>query len=352
MSAREPQARLTRGQKVVLVAATVPMIGAGVAGGYGTYTNIATEFGRAATALGVVAAGEGVTLVLALVMVGLTMLGQSAPAPVRAGLWLAPVAAALTGIVVADNGTEAVVYGMTPMAMSASAEGIGLLARRIVVHHTGVDMEVQRRNAETVQRLAYHRARAANHPSEWARKRSLRASWRLAARVGEGDAELGAQLVEVQRERLREGADAALADMLSVGTSKPAVETVVERVEVPVVTRPEVTDTPLAEPVPAIAAAPVKRLVICGDRKVWPLVVPAVDDDEEVSDEAGVRLPTDTAANVIRAGWVMGTSVAETARLATRSTSYVKKVFARLDESRDAEPAPPSISLVPPAVTA
>ncbi|MCX4824869.1 hypothetical protein OG883_34455 [Streptomyces sp. NBC_01142] len=176
MSASEPQARLTRGQKVVLVAATAPMIGAGVAGGWGTYTNIVTEFGRAATALGVVAAGEGVTLVLALVMVGLTMLGQSAPTPVRAGLWLAPIAAALTGIVVADSGTEAVVYGMTPMAMSASAEGIGLLARRIVVHRTGMDMEVQRRNADTVQRLAYHRARAANHPSERARKRSLRAS--------------------------------------------------------------------------------------------------------------------------------------------------------------------------------
>ncbi|MCX4824870.1 hypothetical protein OG883_34460 [Streptomyces sp. NBC_01142] len=144
--------------------------------------------------------------------------------------------------------------------------------------------------------------------------------------------------MQVQRERLREGADAALADMLSVGTPQPAVETVIERVEVSVDTLPEVTDTALEEPVPAIAAAPVKRLVICGDRKVWPAVVPALDDDEEVSDEPADRLPTEAAANVIRACWVMGTSVADTARQSTRSTSYVKKVFARLDEQREAEP--------------
>ncbi|MFF3060885.1 conjugal transfer protein [Streptomyces sp. NPDC057909] len=216
--------QLTRGQIIVLAAATVPMIGAGAAGGWGTYTNITAEFHRAATALGVVAAGEGVTLVLALVMVGLTMLGQAAPAPVRAGLWIAPIAAAVTGIVVADDATEAVVYAMTPMAMSASAEGLGLLARRIVVHRTGVDMEVQRRNAETLQRLAYHQARAANHPSKGARKRSLSASWRLAARVGEDDAELGVNLVHVQRERLTDGADAALAGMFTVGAAAAAAE--------------------------------------------------------------------------------------------------------------------------------
>ena len=51
---------LTKGQATVLIGATIPMIAAGVVGGWGTYTNIVTEFGRAATALGVVAAGEGV----------------------------------------------------------------------------------------------------------------------------------------------------------------------------------------------------------------------------------------------------------------------------------------------------
>jgi hypothetical protein len=96
---------------------------------------------------------------------------------------------------------------------------MGLLARRIVVFRTGVDAEAQRRNAATVQRLAYHRARAVNHPSDHARKRSERASWRLARRVGVGDAQLGARLVGVQRERLTEGADAALAGMF--GTAVP-----------------------------------------------------------------------------------------------------------------------------------
>lgn len=208
--------KLTRGQRIVLVAATVPMVAAGGLGGWGTYTNISVEFGRAATAIGVVAAGEGVVLVLAMVMVGLTLLGQSSPAPVRVGLWLAPIAAAATGVVVADDTTEAVVYGVTPLAMSASAEGLGLLARRVVVFLTGVDVEAQRRNAETMQQLAYHRARAVKHPNEEQRQESELESWKLAAKVGVGDVQLGAHLVEVQRDRLGDGADAALADMLTV----------------------------------------------------------------------------------------------------------------------------------------
>ncbi|MFF2640335.1 conjugal transfer protein [Streptomyces niveus] len=218
--------KLTGGQIAVLVAASLPMVAAGGLGGWGTYTNIAAEFGRAATAIGVVAAGEGVTLVLALVMVATTMLGQAAPAPVRVGLWLAPIAAAAVGIVVADDVTEQVVYGMTPLAMSAAAEGLGLLARRIVIYRTGVDMEVQRRNATTMQRLAYHQARAANHPGEWTRNRSERASWRLAARVGEDDAQLGASLVGVQRDRLTEGADAAMVGMFTVAPTVAETVTV------------------------------------------------------------------------------------------------------------------------------
>lgn len=210
------RARLTWGQGIVLGLATVPMIAIGGFGAWGTYSNVVTEFGRAATAAGVVAAGEGVTLVLALVMLGLTMLGQTSPAPVRAGLWGAPLAAALIGVAVADTVTEAVVYAFTPMAMCASAEGLGLISRRIVVYRTGVDVETQRRNAATVQRLAYHQARAANHPDEDVRDRSARASWRLVKHVGVGDVELGAGLVDLQRERLKQGADAALAGMLAV----------------------------------------------------------------------------------------------------------------------------------------
>ncbi|MDH6226230.1 hypothetical protein [Streptomyces sp. MJP52] len=211
--------QLTTGQKAMLIAATVPMVAAGAFGAWGTYTNVVEEFGRAATAAGVVAAGEGVALILALVMVGLTLLGQSAPLPVRAGLWAAPVAAAITGIAVADTTTEAIVYAVTPMAMTASAEGLGLLARRVVIYVTGVDAEAQRRNAATVQRLAVAQARAANHPDRAARAWATRRSWRLFGRVGVGDQALGADLVDVQRDRLRQGADAALVGMLSLGTT-------------------------------------------------------------------------------------------------------------------------------------
>lgn len=214
---------LTSGQRAVLIAATVPMIGAGGLGAWGTFTNITAEFGRAATALGVVAAGEGVTLVLALVMVGLTMLGQAAPWPVRAGLWAAPVAAAVTGVVVADNGTEAVVYGITPMAMCASAEGLGLLARRIVVYRTKVDIEAQRRNARIMRRIAFHRARAERHPKDRVQKRSALIAWWLLRRAGEGDAELGVDLIRVQRVKLTEGAELALDDMLTGSSPVPAL---------------------------------------------------------------------------------------------------------------------------------
>lgn len=216
--------RLTRGQTSVLVASILPMAVSGALGAWGTYTNIADVFDRSATALGVVAAGEGATFVLALVLVGLTMLGQSAPAPVRVGLWALPAVASFTGLVVARTATEAVVFAVTPMAMTVSAEGIGLVARRIVVYRTGVDAEAQRRNADTVRALAYHRARAVNHPSDWARKHSKKAAWRLARRVGVGDQQLGDQLTGIQREKLSEGADLALVDMLGLpvaGESAP-----------------------------------------------------------------------------------------------------------------------------------
>jgi len=148
----------------------------------------------------------------------------------------------------------------------------------------------------------------------------------------------------------REAATVAeLADTLA-----PAVEVQVDHPGVPTATPVEVTATePVAieppEPGPAV-----EPLVICGDRQVWHPEFPARDEDDEVTGATLDRLPTEAAANVIRAAWVMGTSVTETARQATRSTSYVKKVFARLDEERQAgdieflaETRAPSVALVP-----
>lgn len=215
MSTRE----LSNGQAVVLGVAAAAMLAVGGVGAAGTYSNAVSEFHRQATAAGVVAAGEGLTLILALTMLGLTMLGQSAPAWVRVGLWLTPVAASLTGVAIADGLRDRVVYAVTPLAMSGAAEGLGLIARRIVVYRTGRDAEADRRNAHTVQRLAYQQAVAAGHPDDEQRDDAIRKAWKLAGKVGVGDPLLAEGLVEVSRARLRQGADAALAGML---TAAPA----------------------------------------------------------------------------------------------------------------------------------
>ncbi|MGW5479688.1 hypothetical protein [Streptomyces sp. NPDC004008] len=285
-----PERSLSRGQACVLGAAAVPMVAFGGLGAVGTYSNITSVFHRSATALGVVAAGEGATLVLALVLVGLTMLGQSSPAAVRIGLWTLPAVASLTGAAVAKTTTEAVVFAVTPMAMCVSAEGMGLLARRIVVYRTGVDAEAQRRNAAVMQRLAYHRARAANHPEEKARNKSELASWKLAEKVGAGDALLGAHLVDVQRERMTAGADAALAGMFALPVTAPApgatpapetpaVEPADEEGVTPGVTEEDTQVTPEFETVPAGPVTP-----------VTPAVTPPVTLDE-IAAVAGVPTP-------------------------------------------------------------
>ncbi|MFJ3663136.1 conjugal transfer protein [Streptomyces sp. NPDC090119] len=214
---------LTKGQIAVLTAAAVAMLAVGTVGAVGTYGNVVSEFHRRATAGGVVASGEGLTLILSLIMLGRTMLGMASPAAVRAGLWLAPVSASFTGLAIADSVTESAVYAVTPLAMSGAAEGLGLIARSIVVYRTGVDAETMRRNADVARRLAYERAVADSHPGKLKKKWAVRRYWRLAQHVGVGDAQLGAGLVDVQRTRVRDGADAALASMYGVATP-PALE--------------------------------------------------------------------------------------------------------------------------------
>lgn len=203
---------LTAAQKAVLAVAFAPMLATGVAGGIGTYTNIAAKYGDG-TAVGAVAAGEGAVVVLALVLLGLTMLGQSAPAPIRIGLWLLPAGASAMALTAASGLGQQIVYALTPMGMTVAAEGMAFLARRIVVHVDGRDSEAEAHAAAVVRELAYHRARATHHPTDWVRKASERRSWRLARRVGRGDAHLAARLLDVQRVRVQSGADAALADM-------------------------------------------------------------------------------------------------------------------------------------------
>lgn len=215
----ETRKPLTKVQIGVLTAAFVPMLATGVIGGIGTYSNIGHSYGQG-TALGALAAGEGATAVLALVLLGLTMLGQSSPRVVRVGLWALPAAASVMGAMAAPDIGRTVIYALTPMGMSVSAEGMAFLARRIVVHIDGRDAENERRTADVVQALAYHRARAAHHPSDRVKTWSERKSWRLARKVGVGDAALGSRLLEVQRDRVTAGANAALLSMF--GGTDPA----------------------------------------------------------------------------------------------------------------------------------
>ncbi|MEU3402627.1 conjugal transfer protein [Streptomyces sp. NPDC006670] len=264
---------LTRAQKTVLGLAFVPMVGTGLAGGFGTYTNISNAYGRG-TAVGAVAAGEGATAVLALVLLGLTMLGQSSPLVIRSGLWALPAAASAMSSMAAKSPGEIVIYALTPMGMTASAEGAAFLARRIVVHRDGRDAESERHAAEVIQALAYQRAMAANHPDEKVRRKSELAAWKLARKVGTGDLALADRLLDVQRDRITAGADSALVAMFGASTtpalttgSAPGTPAIESTQTIPYRStsdrekstdrEPAAPDLPAAEePAPALAAAP------------------------------------------------------------------------------------------------
>ncbi|MEU9776839.1 conjugal transfer protein [Streptomyces sp. NPDC047968] len=248
---------LTTAQKVVLAAAFVPMLATGVAGGAGTYSNISHAYGSG-TALGAVAAGEGATAVLALVLLGLTMLGQSSPAIIRVGLWALPAAASVMAATAADDPGRTVIYAVTPMGMCVSAEGMAFLARRIVVHQDGRDIEAEAKAAAVVRALAYHRARAVNHPQARVRKSSDRTSWRLARKVGLGDASLGVRLLDIQRERVTSGADAALAAMFTAPDSHTPALTTNQDETLEITTNRLGSDLQesAAEPAPAVAELP------------------------------------------------------------------------------------------------
>ncbi|WP_229884591.1 conjugal transfer protein, partial [Streptomyces toxytricini] len=280
---------------MVLGAAFVPMLATGAAGGAGTFSNIRGAYGSG-TALGAVAAGEGATAVLAIVLLGLTLLGQSAPLVIRAGLWALPAAASAMSAMAATTPGEMVIYALTPLGMTASAEGAAFLARRIVVYRDGRDAEAERRAAEVVQAMAYHRARAANHPDEKVRRKSDLESWKLARKVGAGDLALGEKLLDVQRDQLTAGAQAALSAMFALAPTAPAdrvlpvgpvesgsgvtVELEVDRSTRPIdpvnAEEPEQTGTERLtsdQPLPALAPAPADLLPVEEEESTPPAAV-------------------------------------------------------------------------------
>lgn len=207
---------LTKIQRRLLIATILPIIAVGVGGGIGTYSNLSKVYGEG-TALGALAAGEGATAVMAMILIITTALGQSSPAVVRVGLWALPMAAAAMGATAADGIGQTIVYALTPMAITASAEGVAFLTRRVVIHQQGRDVDAEARAASVIRDLAYHQARANSHPDAKTRKKSVKKSWKLAAKVGTGDVTLGADLMDVQRARLTQAAGIALAGMFTPG---------------------------------------------------------------------------------------------------------------------------------------
>jgi hypothetical protein len=156
-----------------------------------------------------------------------------------------------------------------------------------------VDAEAQRRNAEVMQRLAYHRARAANHPDEGARKDSELESWKLAKKVGAGDALLGANLVEVQRERMTAGADAALADMFDLPVTPPALDAPNAPGPRAVEAAPEEPVTPVTLPVTEEGTQVTPELETVPPEPVTPVTAPVTPPVtlKEVAAVAGVPTP-------------------------------------------------------------
>ncbi|KJY17397.1 hypothetical protein VR46_44905, partial [Streptomyces sp. NRRL S-444] len=98
-------------------------------------------------------------------------------------------------------------------------------------------------------------------------------------------------------------------------------------------------------PGPAVADVPTEPeagrpyrapLVICGDRQVFHPAFPRTSTPVHRAELEPVRLSAEEAANVIRACWVQGKTLPEAARLSTRSTSYVHKLYQRLNDERQA----------------
>lgn len=222
--------KLTGGQITVLAITATPMAAVGLAGAVATYVNMNNVLHRGESALGLVAAGEGATLICALVALAVTLMGQHTPAAVRLGMWLIPLIASATGVALAPNNTERVVMGVTPLAMTAAGEGVAFVARRVVAYRTGVDIEQQRRSGL----LLWHARRAA-HGKGPGKKISERAVWRLTKDFAATDDQLSRQLGEIQRLNMAQGADENLAAVLTNGALRPAL--------------------PVAEPTPALPPA-------------------------------------------------------------------------------------------------
>lgn len=215
-------------KKVLLGAIVAPIAAIGIAGAVASFYNF-TGFldGQAASALGLVAAGEGSALMCALVMLLLTILGRPTPGAVRAGLWLLPIVAAGVGATLAPDLNMKVTAAVTPLAMTVAGEGIALVMRNVVAYRTGVDLEANRRAG-----LMVWHVRRANNGGAIGKRMSKLAVWRLAKQFASTDQQVSVQLADVQRYRIADGMDAGMASILD-GTDKDASKAPAQPAAVP-----------------------------------------------------------------------------------------------------------------------
>lgn len=207
-----------KGKIALVVTIVAPIAAIGIAGAVASFYNF-TGFlnGQAASALGLVAAGEGAALACALVMLLLTVLGRPTPGVVRAGLWLLPIVAAGVGATLAPDLNMKVTAGVTPLAMTVAGEGIALVMRNVVAYRTGVDLEANRRAG-----LMVWHVRRANNGSGLGKWLSKGAVWRLARQFAATDSQVSVQLADVQRYRIADGMDAGMAAILDGTSERPS----------------------------------------------------------------------------------------------------------------------------------
>lgn len=212
--------RITQPVAVLLSVTSAAFLAVGFGGAVATYKNLYATLGSTSEAASVVLAGEGAVLVASLVCISLALLGQATPALARAALWLLPLAGSSAGAYLADAPKERVVYALSPVAMAVAAEGLNLVARRVVTFLAGRDVNADSRNAALVAAITYHQGRSQNHPSGLAKRYSKRKVWQLAGQLTVTDPELVVGLTDVQSHRLTAGADVALSSLLGGGVAK------------------------------------------------------------------------------------------------------------------------------------
>jgi hypothetical protein len=226
---------MSRTLKVAVGAVSLAVAAVGVAGAVGTYTNAADLVGDG-FALSMVAGGEGVVAVCAMVMLLLTVLGRPSPAALRLATVAMPVVASAVGAVVAPDVTTKVIMAVGPLAMTAAAEGLCLVARNAVAVSTGTDVEADRRAMQRAASLDKHAAKDGRLS-----KAIVTRTRRQLVAVDPTAADLVAGALR------RQVAADVTARMAAIGATVPAL--VVERDE-------QAEEAPALDPAPEQAATP------------------------------------------------------------------------------------------------